>query len=123
MRLGQLAESLANERGLTARGASIAANGSADTVRHMKHGHVPDCISLHHLAERLGVSLQEMMRQAMDKDPEAPGSMAPQVKKAPKASHETADMLDIRGLAPAAKLALMTLATALRQGDNDQACR
>lgn len=65
VRLGREAERLARAVGLSARGASIKANRTPETVRQMKLGHMPDSMKLYRLAEVLGVSMHDMIGVAV----------------------------------------------------------
>lgn len=117
VRLGYEAERLAQGMGMSARAVSLRANDNPDTIRQMQGGHVPNSLKLYRLATVLGTSMHDMMAAAdlharmvdvaRNHDPSSTGK----VRKG-----RTEHMLDLSGLGPASRLALLTLAEELKAG-------
>lgn len=117
VRMGCEAERLARSAGLTQRGVSIKANDTPETVRQMKRGHMPDSIKLYRLADVLGVSMHDLMRDAIAGTSTKGGCVAKAIIEGGSTGIPTDNMLSLEGLGPAARLALMTLVQELRTRD------
>ena len=115
-RLGHEAERIARGLGMSASAASIRANGNPDTIREMKNGHVPKSLKLYRLADVLMTSMHDMMKAAIaDRKVSATVSEAGEDRPPIEPEDDPGDqMLDMKGLGPASRLALMTLVEELK---------